>query len=46
MESIIVRSFAEVTELARKEGVSMRDAAMLLAVARVVEAMRVRGVYP
>ncbi len=46
MESIMVRSFAEVTELARKEGVSMRDAAMLLAVGRVVEAMRVRGVYP
>ena len=46
MESIMVWSFAEVTELARKEGVSMRDAAMLLAVGRVVEAMRVRGVYP
>ncbi len=46
MESIMVRSFAEVTELARKEGVGMRDAAMLLAVGRVVEAMRVRGVYP
>ena len=46
MESIMLRSFAEVTELARKENVSMRDAAMLLAVGRVVEAMRVRGVYP
>ncbi|MCH7622404.1 MAG: Glu/Leu/Phe/Val dehydrogenase [Chloroflexi bacterium] len=46
MESIMVRSFAEVTELAREEGASMRDAAMLLAVGRVVEAMRVRGVYP
>ena len=46
MESIMVRSFAEVTQLAREEGVSMRDAAMLLAVGRVVEAMRVRGVYP
>ena len=46
MESIMVGSFAEVTQLAREEGVSMRDAAMLLAVGRVVEAMRVRGVYP
>jgi len=46
MESIMVRSFAEVTELARREGVSMRDAAMLLAVGRVIETMRIRGVYP
>lgn len=46
MESIMVRSFAEVAELAQKEKASMRDAAMLLAVGRVVEAMRIRGVYP
>jgi glutamate dehydrogenase (NAD(P)+) len=46
MESILVRSFAQVTELAQKENVTMRDAAMLLAVGRVVEAMEVRGVYP
>ena len=46
MESIMVRSYAEVTELARREDVSLREAAMLLAVGRVVEAMRVRGVYP
>ncbi len=46
MESIMVRSFAQVAELAQKEHVTMRDAAMLLAVGRVVETMRVRGVYP
>ncbi len=46
MESIKMRSFAQGTEIALKEGVSMWDAVMLLAVGRVVEAMRVRGVYP
>ena len=46
MESIKMRSFAQGTEIARKEGVSMWDATMLLAVGRVVGAMLVRGVYP
>ena len=46
MESIIVSSFAEVTAIAEREEVTMREAAMLLAVQRVVEAMQVRGVYP
>ena len=46
MESIIVRSFAEVTAIAEREKVTMREAAMLLAVQRVVEAMEARGVYP
>ena len=46
MESIMVRSFAEVMATSQKEKVSMRDAAMLLAVQRVVEAMHDRGVYP
>ena len=36
MESIMVRSFAEVTELARKESVTRRDAAMLLAVQEIL----------
>ena len=46
MESIMVRSFAEVSEISRKNKVSMRDAAMLLAVEKVVEATHTRGVYP
>ena len=46
MESIMVRSFTEVMQISEKERVSMRDAAMLLAVRRVVEAMRDRGMYP
>ena len=46
MESVLVRSFGEVAEIADSQGVPMRDAAMLLAVRRVVEAIKVRGVYP
>ena len=46
MESIMVRAFEEVAEIAAKERVAMRDAAMLLAVRRVVEAGHARGVYP
>ncbi len=46
MESIMVRSYAEVTELAPKEDVSMWDAATLLAVGRFAEARLVRRVYP
>ena len=44
MESIMVRSFAEVADLAKSEQVNMRDAAVMLAVRRVVEALRDRGV--
>ena len=46
MESIMVRSFDQVAELAGRHGIPMRDAATMLAVGRVAEATRVRGVYP
>ena len=46
MESIRMRSLAQGTDIAREEGVNMGDAAMLLAVGRVVEARLVRRVYP
>ena len=46
MESVLVRSFGEVMEVARTEKVNIRDAAMLLAIQRVVEAINARGVYP
>ena len=46
MESIMVRSFGEVMEIAENEKVAMRDAALRLAIARVVEAIQIRGVYP
>ena len=46
MESIMVRSFNDVMDMADSKKVGARDAAMLLAVQRVVEAIEVRGVYP
>ncbi len=46
MESIMVRSYEEVDEMAKSERVSLREAALLLAVRRVAEAIHVRGVYP
>ena len=46
MESIMVRSFNTVMDIAEKEQVGAREAAMLLAVQRVVEATKARGVYP
>lgn len=46
LDSIMVRSFDEVLSVARKERVHMRTAAYILAVARVAEAKRLRGVFP
>ena len=46
MESIMVRSFDTVMDIAEKAQVGAREAAMLLAVQRVVEATKARGVYP
>ncbi len=46
LQRVITRAYREVCALAEKESVSLREAAMLLAVSRVVEATRVRGIYP
>ena len=46
LESIMVRSFNTVMDLAEAEKVGTREAAMLLAVQRVSEAIETRGVYP
>jgi glutamate dehydrogenase (NAD(P)+) len=43
---IMVRAFREVAALAEAEGVTLREAAMLLAVKRVAEATVTRGIYP
>jgi glutamate dehydrogenase (NAD(P)+) len=40
------RSFHEVLETARKHDVDMRVGAYVLAVARVAEATRLRGLFP
>jgi glutamate dehydrogenase (NAD(P)+) len=46
LEQIMVRAFDEVWALSRDQKVAMRAAAMRLAVGRVAEAIRVRGIYP
>ena len=46
LEKAMVRAFREVTETAKKEKVGLRTAALMLAVGRVAEVMKVRGVYP
>jgi glutamate dehydrogenase (NAD(P)+) len=46
LHDIMKRSFIEVFDLHQKEKVDMRTAAYLLAVGRVAEAIRIRGIYP
>lgn len=46
LRSIMTSSFAEVLAMAKREHVDMRTAAYLIAVRRVADATRVRGIYP
>ncbi len=46
LRRIITRAFGEVISLAENEKLSLREAALLIGVRRVVEATRDRGVYP
>ena len=46
LHHIITRAYGDVARTAHEQKVSLREAAMLLAVSRVVEATRVRGIYP
>jgi glutamate dehydrogenase (NAD(P)+) len=46
LHRIMSRAFDEVTAVSRERGVRLRDAAYILALQRVVEAMRLRGIYP
>ncbi len=46
LRDIMVRSFGEVLQVAESRGVSMRVAAYILAVDKVVQALEVRGIYP
>lgn len=46
LRQIIVRAYDEVARLATEQKLSLRDAAYLLAVQRVAEATRIRGIYP
>ena len=46
LHQLIVRSFQEVLACAEREKVRLREAAYMLGVSRVAEAVRVRGIYP
>ena len=46
MDRIIADSFAEVYAVSQAEKVDMREAAMVLAVSRLDEAIKARGLYP
>ncbi len=46
LRSIMTSSFAEVLTMATQQNVDMRTAAYLIAVRRVADATRVRGIYP
>ncbi|MGI5836736.1 MAG: Glu/Leu/Phe/Val family dehydrogenase, partial [Chloroflexota bacterium] len=46
LEAIMVRSFQDVRKIAEEYEVSMRIAANMLAIKRVAEAGRIRGIYP
>ena len=46
LEKIMIRGFSEVLGIAKEYKVHMRTAAYILAVGRVAEATRIRGIYP
>jgi glutamate dehydrogenase (NAD(P)+) len=46
LHRVITRAYRDVEAKAQEHGCSLREAAMILAVGRVVEATRIRGIYP
>jgi glutamate dehydrogenase (NAD(P)+) len=46
LEKLMRRAFHEVHEIARQQKLDMRSAALVLAVSRVAEATRLRGLFP
>lgn len=46
LHRVITRAFRDVSAMAERNGISLREAAMMLGVSRVVEATRLRGIYP
>lgn len=46
MEGILVRSYRDVREMAKREEIDMRLAAYLIGVKRVADATTLRGIYP
>ncbi len=46
LENVMVKAFDEVWEMAQKEKVDMRVAAYMVAMKKVVDAYKIRGIYP
>jgi glutamate dehydrogenase (NAD(P)+) len=46
LHKVITRAYADVANTAETHGISLREAAMVLGVGRVVEATTMRGIYP
>ncbi len=46
LERVMVRAFNDVIRIAKNDRIDMRTAALALAIGRVAEATRVRGIYP
>ena len=46
LHRVITRAFRDVAAMADQHNAGLRDAAMMLGVNRVVEATRLRGIYP
>jgi glutamate dehydrogenase (NAD(P)+) len=46
LELRMAASFAAVSDVSRSEGISLRDAALVIGVRRVAEAHQIRGLYP
>ena len=46
LQRIITAAFAEVSAVAQQRGLRLREAAYVVALQRVVEAIRLRGIYP
>ena len=46
LHKVMTRAYADVHAAAQEHKITMREAAMVLAVGRVVEAVRLRGIYP
>ena len=42
----MTRACRDVVAMAEQHGITLREAAMMLGVSRVVEATRIRGIYP
>jgi len=46
LERVMVRSYADVHKVAEERHVHNRTAAYVVAIQRVVDAIRIRGIYP